>query len=248
MRTVRRWAGRRARGHALLGVLTALALAACGDPGAGRGRDGGPGDAEAAGDTARPAVVSPDSGPGRGSGLAEPTADSLAPTPEAPAADGPLTGFDTVFAYFTGPDESRVAVARAIPDTARALRAAFQALLRGPTPAELEAGLQSWFSDETAGMLASVTVTDGFAVVDFRDLRPIIPNAVGSAGALMLMGELTATAFQFPGVRRVEFRIDGDCEALMAWLQFGCYPITRSGWEAPEGFRDAVGGRGGATP
>lgn len=223
MRVSPRWMGRRARGRALLAVVMAFAAAACGDPEA-------------------------DPGPDPDSGVEEPPPDSPGPSREPPAADGRLTGFDTVFAYFTGPDEQRVAAARAIPDTAGALRAALQALLRGPTPAERDAGLQSWFSDETAGMLASVAVADGFAVVDFRDFRPIVPNAVGSAGALMLLGELTATAFQFPGVQRVEFRIDGDCEALMAWLQFGCYPITRSDWEAPAGFRPAVERRRGARP
>lgn len=161
--------------------------------------------------------------------------------PAPSASPGSLgRGFDTVFAYFTTPDETRAPAPRPLPDTADALRAAFDALLRGPTPGERAVGLQSWFSAETAGMLRSASVSDGFAVVDLHDLRPVIPNAVGSAGALMLLGELTATAFQFPQVHRVEFRIEGDCEALMAWLQMGCAPIRRDAWEPPEGFREAV--------
>ena len=148
------------------------------------------------------------------------------------------TGWDTVFAYFTDSTESRVPAPRPVPDTANGMRAAFDALLRGPGPGEPR--LLSWFSAETAGMLREVAVTDGFAVVDFADFRPAIPNATGSAGALMLLGELTATAFQFPGIRRVEFRIEGSCEALMAWLQFGCYPIRRGDWDPPAGFRQAV--------
>jgi hypothetical protein len=152
----------------------------------------------------------------------------------------PGRGFDTVFVYFTTPDETRAPAPRPLPDTADAVRAAFDALLRGPAPGERAAGLQSWFSAETAGMVRSVSISDGFAVVDFQDLRPVIPNAVSSAGALMLLGELTATAFQFPGVRRVEFRIEGDCEALMAWLQMGCHPIRRDGWDPPVAFREAV--------
>ena len=152
----------------------------------------------------------------------------------------PFAGYDTVFVYFTDVDEEQVPSARAVPGSLDGLRAAFTELLEGPTPAERAAGLRSWFSRETAGMLRGVRYEDGFAIVDFDDLRPVIPNAVGSAGALMLLGELQATAFQFPAVERVEFRIEGDCEALMAWLQFGCYPIRRGPWDPPPGFRTAV--------
>ena len=163
-----------------------------------------------------------------------------APAAADPAASPVWAGFDTVFVYFTTADEVQVPRPRAVADTAHALRAAFEELLRGPTAREREAGVMSWFSEETAGMLRSVSVEDGFAVVDFEDFRPIIPNAVSSAGALMLLGELTATAFQFPAIRRVELRIDGSCDALMAWLQFGCYPIVRSSWDPPPSFRTAV--------
>lgn len=167
------------------------------------------------------------------------------PAPDADPGSGDAAvvdsaGVDTVYAYFTARDEEQVPVPREIADSAHGLRAAFTALLAGPTAEERAAGLHSWFSGETAGMLRGVEVTDGFAVIDFGDLRPVIPNAVGSAGALMLLGELQATAFQFPGVRRVEFRIEGSCEALMEWLQFGCDPIRRGDWDPPPGFREAV--------
>lgn len=169
-------------------------------------------------------------------------ADTAGPGPPRidTAAAVSLTGFDTVFVYFTTLDEVQVPQPRAVADTVHALRAAMVELLKGPTPREREAGLTSWFSEETAGMLRSVSVRDGFAVVDFEDLRPVIPNAVSSAGALMLLDELTATAFQFPAIRRVELRIEGSCEALMAWLQVGCHPIVRSSWDAPPAFRTAV--------
>lgn len=224
---------------ALLGVAAAaLGGAACdrapapdADPGSGDaavvdspGIE--PGAADSAGPAAPDRPAASDTGPG-----------AVGVEPSSP---GRLTGFDTVYAYFTAPDEEQVPVPRAVADTAHGLRAAFTALLAGPTAEERAAGLRSWFSRETAGMLRGVEVADGFAVIDFEDLRPVIPNAVGSAGALMLLGELQATAFQFAGVRRVEFRIEGSCEALMAWLQFGCYPIRRGGWDPPPGFREAV--------
>ncbi len=223
---------RTGRPAAALALVLACGGAACGDA-APPEQDGVP-DSAAPPSAVSPPQYGPESAP-------EPEPDDPGRIPGAvPLADGRVTGFDTVFAYFTAQGETRVAVSRAVPDTTDALRAAFDALLRGPRDSERNQGVQSWFSHQTAGMVNDVSVVDGFAVVDLADLRPVIPNAVGSAGALMLLGELSATAFQFPGIRRVEFRINGDCEALMSWLQFGCYPIVRSEWEEPEGFRGAV--------
>lgn len=216
-------------------VLAALVITmpACGDPAPDEGQRVETGEPVRSEPSTEPAETT---GPGRPTEPEGPT--ELVDT--AASAGDRVTGFDTVFAYFTDAEEAQVPVPRGVPDTAHALQAAFIALLAGPTAEEREAGLQSWFSDDTAGMLRGISVEDGFAVVDFEDLRPVIPNAAGSAGALMLLGELTATAFQFPEIRRVEFRIDGDCETLMAWLQFDCYPIRRGEWDAPPRFRDAV--------
>lgn len=237
--------GTRARLAALAGALGLVAAIACGETGSEGATSERPASDTGRLDTAAPATgtdardtTGRDTARGGAAGPG-PVEREPRPTP-APASDATLTGFDTVYAYFTGPDEEQVPVPRPVPDTAHALRAAFAQLLEGPTAAERDRGLLSWFSAETAGMLRGVAVEDGFAIVDFGDLRPVIPNAVGSAGALMLLGELTATAFQFPGIQRVEFRIEGDCEALMAWLQFGCYPIRRGPWDPPPAFRTAV--------
>lgn len=222
--------GPRLRKWSVAAVAVVAALPACDRPDTGEG--------DAVVDSVWPSAA--DTAPVPGADAPEGDTVGIGADPVAPAGDDRLTGFDTVFVYFTNAEEDQVPVARPVADTAHGLRAAFTALLAGPTADERATGLHSWFSDETAGMLRSVTVTDGFAVVDFEDLRPVIPNAVGSAGALMLLGELTATAFQFPSVRRVEFRIDGSCEALMAWLQFGCHPIRRGEWDPPPRVREAV--------
>ena len=77
-------------------------------------------------------------------------------------------------------------------------------------------------------MLRGVTITEGHAVVDFDDLRPVIPNASSSAGSERLLAQLDATVFQFSSVESVEYRINGDCEAFNEWLQFGgCDRRTR---------------------
>ena len=73
--------------------------------------------------------------------------------------------------------EEVVAVMRRVPASGDTLTAALQALLAGPTEAERQQGLTSWFSAETADALRSARVEDGLAIVDLRDVSSIIPNA-----------------------------------------------------------------------
>jgi hypothetical protein len=132
--------------------------------------------------------------------------------------------------FFTpgDPDESPVPFPRTVHHTQAVLRAALDALLAGPTAEEQAGGATSWFSSATAGMVLGVTLDDGDAIVDFGDLPSVIPNASTSAGSQMLLAQLDATAFQFPTVETVTYRLDGDCEAFSAWLQYGgCEPRTR---------------------
>jgi hypothetical protein len=102
------------------------------------------------------------------------------------------------------------------------LRAALDALVAGPTAAERNAGFTSWFSDTTTHVVRSVNLRDAAAVVDFVDLRPLIPNASASAGSQMLLGELDATVFAIPGVESVEYRMSGSCDEFATWLQLEC--------------------------
>ena len=137
-----------------------------------------------------------------------------------------------VKAYFTcgfGDGDGVVfPVYRAAEKSSGVLKASMEVLLRGPNATEREADVESFFSTETAQMLRSVTISDGHAVIDFADLRPVIPNASSSAGSARLLAELDATVFQFESVKSVEYRIEGSCEAFSEWLQFGgCEPRTR---------------------
>lgn len=115
-------------------------------------------------------------------------------------------------------------------EEAAAVRDALDALVRGPTAEERAAGAESWFSEETAGVVRSVDVdTTGHAIVDFDDLRRVIPNASSSAGSAMLLDELNATMFGFPGIRSVEYRMEGSCDLFWDWLQYGCQIVDRTG-------------------
>lgn len=167
----------------------------------------------------------------------------------APAAGGDTAGADasppaadpaavTVSVYFTR-DERPAPVTRDVPADAP-LRGALEQLLQGPTAEERAAGLFSFFSPETAGMLRSVHLDErGRATIDFADFRMVIPNASTSAGSAILLGELHATILQFPGVLEADYRIEGSCELFWNFLQRDCGIVTP---DAPHG---EPAGRGG---
>lgn len=132
---------------------------------------------------------------------------------------------DAVRVWFTLGD-SLVAVPR--PEAGDSLRGALEALLAGPTASERSRGLDSWFGDETRGMLREVRREGGRAVVDFRGSLPsAIPGAGSSAGGRVLLGALDSTVFQFPAIQRVEYRVEGSCDAFWEWLQRECAVATR---------------------
>lgn len=141
-----------------------------------------------------------------------------------------------ILVYFTceahPPPSQPQPVTRPAPntvDTQTRLHIALESLLRGPTPQEQAAGLNSWFSVQTTGMLNSVTIDpEGLAIVDFKNFSHIIPNASTSAGSQMLLSQLNSTVFQFTQVKAVVYRFDGDCEAFWNWLQKRCQHVFKS--------------------
>ncbi len=99
------------------------------------------------------------------------------------------------------------------------LTGALRALLAGPTPAERARGYGGWFSARTAGMLRSVSLRNGVARIDFRDLRRVIPNASSACGSALLLAQLDRTVAQFPTVRRAVYSLQGSRAAFYEWLQ-----------------------------
>ena len=107
--------------------------------------------------------------------------------------------------------------------------AAFESLVAGPTIDEEASGAGSFFSAGTTGMVASAAVDDGLLVVDFDDMRSVIPNASTTCGSMALLAQLTSTAFQFDDVERVRYEIEGSCNTFAGWLQRECMEYTRDG-------------------
>jgi hypothetical protein len=146
---------------------------------------------------------------------------------EQPAHPARPAAADSVTVVFTK-DEAPAPVRRPVPDSTPLLRAALEWLVRGPNPEERTAGIRSWFSGATAESLRSVEVDSaGRAVVDFHDLRRLIPNASSSFGSAMLLQELNGTVFQFPEIRSVEYLMEGSCDLFWEWLQYGCQTVVR---------------------
>ncbi len=158
----------------------------------------------------------------------------------------------TVEVYFSSGDGSDCSEVegfpRPLPDGTDALAFALAELVAGPTADEIDAGAGSFFSSQTADTINSVTVTDGLVVVDFTDLRPLIPNASTSCGSEALLAQLNATAFQFDEVGRTRYRIDGSCDDFANWLQRECFDTDRDGNQLDVPTNERASGSGCTPP
>jgi hypothetical protein len=155
-----------------------------------------------------------------------PPADEFQPSTMDCDIPAPPPGVATLQVVFSC-DEQPVGTWRPRPATGDSIAHALRELLRGPTPEEQAAGLTSFFSDRTAGMLNGVRLEDGVVHVDFADFSAAVPSASSSAGSAMLLDQIAGTLFQFDGVREAVLTFGGDCEAFWNWLQRDCQPLLR---------------------
>ncbi|CAN5767523.1 hypothetical protein BH23GEM11_BH23GEM11_05530 [soil metagenome] len=160
------------------------------------------------------------------------------PPPEFPGLEGPRGPTELTVALevtFTR-DEAPVRVPRTVviqldgespSDESVLLEAALDALMAGPTEEEEARGINSFFSAQTADLVRGVTLAGDSAVVDFGDLGSVIPNASSSTGSFLFLSELNGTVFELPGIGRVEYRMEGSCEAFWNFLQRSCQEVRR---------------------
>lgn len=156
--------------------------------------------------------------------------ETTVPTPET-TVETVIPAGETVQVAFATPvvnDCSGVDfVDRVVEPGTDPILGAFTHLASGPTQAEMDEGLGSWFSEATEDAVISATLTDGLLVVDFNDIRPHMGGASTSCGSASLIAQLNATAFQFPEVQRVSYTIDGNCDTFFNWLQGECQTFER---------------------
>jgi hypothetical protein len=158
------------------------------------------------------------------------------PPPEIPGLEAPRGPSELTVSLqvtFTR-DEAPVRVPRTVvlpldpdgpPHEALLLETALGELLAGPTEDEREQGITSFFSDATRDLLLEARVEGDSAMVDFGDLPPLIPNAGSSTGSFHFLAELNGTVFALPGIARVEYRMEGSCEAFWNFLQRSCQQV-----------------------
>ena len=140
-----------------------------------------------------------------------------------------LNTVDVAFTVNGGECDDVAVYERRIGASVDPIVAAFESLVAGPTIDEEASGAGSFFSAGTTGMVASAAVDDGLLVVDFDDLRSVIPNASTTCGSMALLAQLTNTAFQFDDVESVRYEIEGSCDTFAGWLQRECMEYTRDG-------------------
>ena len=140
------------------------------------------------------------------------------PEPDAVRAALPE---DTVAVFYTAEVADTCGSIRPVSRPARwpvVLGSAVEALLRGPTPGERQAGLSSPFSERTAGRLSSIAASNGVARVDFVDFSDVIAEPPSACDRQVLLGQLDATVTQFPEIDRAVYSFGGDVEAFYRWV------------------------------
>lgn len=110
----------------------------------------------------------------------------------------------TLRLYFVRDERMGVAT-REVPRTEGVAAAALRELLEGPDAVEQAGGLQTAIPAGTE--LNGVAIANGVATVD---LSAAFASGGGSTSMLLRVAQVVHTATQFPTVRRVAFRLDGE--------------------------------------
>ncbi len=154
------------------------------------------------------------------------------------ADDGKSSNSNTDSVDVTPPDDTGTMPGLS-PAPEVVLRNTLERTLRGDADPASE---HSWFTSATAGALRSVSIDSvGHAIVDFADLRTLIPNASSSAGSEMLLAELNTTVFSVTAIRSVDYLIEGRCDLFWEWLQRSCQTVRRPMEGSPASSSDASG-------
>jgi hypothetical protein len=95
---------------------------------------------------------------------------------------------------------------------------ALQALLAGPTDAELAEAYGSWFPTDDADVLLDVEVVDRTAHVTFARLPELAPGVPSSCRASGLLAQLDATLLALEGIDGTAYAL-ADRSAFYGWLQ-----------------------------
>lgn len=137
-----------------------------------------------------------------------PTEPPTAGPSESPGPTASPSAATVVQAYFylNGAQGSAglVPVAREIPEQPTVGTAAVEAVLTGPLPGEVAAGISSGVP--AGSRLLGLSIADGVAAVD---LSREFESGGGSASVFVRLGQVVYTLTQFPTVQSVQFLVEG---------------------------------------
>jgi spore germination protein GerM len=136
----------------------------------------------------------------------------------------------TILVFFREQDGACTAVEpveRQVEETEAVATAALTELFKGPSDAERDRGLTSFFDEGTSGLLRSVHVDGGTAFLDLDAAFFDINNASTSCGSSMIKSSIEATLTQFSTVQDVRYAVEGEPSTFYHFMQMGC-PTPRS--------------------
>ena len=197
-------------------LLAALTVTAC------SGGSGAPGSVPPVPSSPGPSVAqgSPDVTPAPSEPAVEPSDEptsqpstpASSPRPSSPPPSSAPSGSTIVRTYFwlggSSNADGLVAVLREIPATKSVATAAMNALLAGPNAVERANDISSAVPNGT--QLLGLTIDNGVATVD---LSGEFASAAGGDAYQQRLGQVVYTLTQFPSVKGVNVRIDGEGDA-----------------------------------
>ena len=114
-------------------------------------------------------------------------------------------------------------------NAAQTAKNTFLELISGPTSIEKAQGYESWFSQDTAGILESLKIKNEIAYVNLKhDFTSIISGVSSSCGGAEFLSEMTQTLKQFPEIKDIIFAIDGNVAWFYSYLQLSCPEISNN--------------------
>ena len=132
----------------------------------------------------------------------------------------------TLNVYFVR-DEKICAAARVVPKTQQVGAAAMEALLEGPTTEEEAAGVFDAIPEGTTFL--GLEIEDGIASVD---LSEEYASGGGTLSMSMRLAQVVFTLTQFPTVKGVEFKLDGESVEVFGGEGIILdHPVDRSDYE-----------------
>ncbi|HET9436439.1 MAG TPA: GerMN domain-containing protein [Candidatus Limnocylindrales bacterium] len=156
--------------------------------------------------TSAPSVDVPSPEPTPGTSPTASPGGSVDPAPTPTPA-----GTTTIRAYFFlgsfTDDSGLVPVLRVVPKTQAVATAAMNALIEGPSAAELAARPAMYTTVPAGTRLLGLTIENGVATVD---LSREFESGGGSAAVVGRLAQVVYTLTQFPTVQTVRFELDGE--------------------------------------